>query len=167
MCHAGCMLSASCCSHTYISAPRHVEAIVRYCCGVYRPQSCLRTASAADRLISRRRAARSAAFSVQRQSAVRCAAAADVGQDVDALNSKFGIPEHVMVKPGRGGLPMVQLQHTCGASAEVHLQLASDDPAANCSACCTTLQQLWDDPIDPAYLTHRDNHCRCTCWVEW
>jgi glucose-6-phosphate 1-epimerase len=52
---------------------------------------------------------------------VRCAAAADVGQDVDALNSKFGIPEHVTVKPGRGGLPMVQLQHTCGASAEVYL----------------------------------------------
>jgi hypothetical protein len=93
---------------------------------VNRPQACLRTSAAADRFFSSRRVARSARVSMQRQSLVRCAAAADVDQDVDALNSKFGIPEHVAVKAGRGSLPMVHLQHACGASAEVSLQLQNE-----------------------------------------
>ncbi len=50
---------------------------------------------------------------------VRCTATADTAQDVEALNAKFGIPEHVTIKAGREGLPMVHLQHSCGASAEV------------------------------------------------
>ncbi len=49
---------------------------------------------------------------------LRCAAAAS-GADIGTLQSKFGIPEHVEVTTGEGGLPVVRLTHTCGASAEV------------------------------------------------
>ena len=55
---------------------------------------------------------------------LRCAAAAS-GADIGTLQSKFGIPEHVEVTTGEGGLPIVRLTHSCGASAEVKLRAAS------------------------------------------
>lgn len=55
---------------------------------------------------------------------LRCAAAAS-GVDIGTLQSKFGIPEHVEVTTGEGGLPIVRLTHSCGASAEVKLRPAS------------------------------------------
>lgn len=41
--------------------------------------------------------------------------------DVAELNKKFGIKDHVQIMEGRGGLPMVRLTHSCGASADVYL----------------------------------------------
>eukprot|EP00208_Stichococcus_sp_RCC1054_P003283 CAMPEP_0206138546 /NCGR_PEP_ID=MMETSP1473-20131121/3398_1 /ASSEMBLY_ACC=CAM_ASM_001109 /TAXON_ID=1461547 /ORGANISM="Stichococcus sp, Strain RCC1054" /LENGTH=342 /DNA_ID=CAMNT_0053532011 /DNA_START=90 /DNA_END=1118 /DNA_ORIENTATION=- len=56
----------------------------------------------------------------QARRALRCVATA-AGTDVGALQQKFGIPEHVEVTTGQGGLPIVRLTHSCGASAEVYL----------------------------------------------
>lgn len=99
------------------------------CCSRCTTQSCRLTPAAAFQPFSTRRskAPRSAAFSnARQQSVVRCAAASGVDQDIEALNAKFGIPEHgVTVKAGRGGLPMVHLQHACGATAEVRLDAFS------------------------------------------
>ena len=49
------------------------------------------------------------------------AAAAAAAPDIQALNKEFGIPDHVEVFAGLGGLPTVRLTHACGASAEVCL----------------------------------------------
>ncbi len=49
------------------------------------------------------------------------AAAAAAAPDIAALNNEFGIPDHVEVFAGLGGLPTVRLMHACGASAEVCL----------------------------------------------
>jgi glucose-6-phosphate 1-epimerase len=50
-----------------------------------------------------------------------CSAAASSTADIQILNDKYGIPGHVEVVAGRGGLPTVVLKHACGASAEITL----------------------------------------------
>ena len=79
------------------------------------------------------RASRSAArFS----SAVVVASSAAADQ-VKELNSKFGIPDHVEFKEGRGGLPTVVLKHACGASAEILLF----------GGCITSFKQASGDEV--------------------
>ena len=55
----------------------------------------------------------------QRQPQALQCATVTAQPDIEALNKEFGIPEHVEIKAGKGGLPVVHLQHSCGASAEV------------------------------------------------
>lgn len=68
--------------------------------------------------------------------AVRAAAAA-AAPDIQALNKEFGIPDHVEVFAGLGGLPTVRLTHACGASAEVCLF----------GGCITSFKQASGDEV--------------------
>lgn len=68
---------------------------------------------------------------------VRAEAAAAGAVDVDALNKQFGIPGHVEVFKGLGGLPTVRLSHACGASAEVTLY----------GGCITSFKQASGDEV--------------------
>ena len=69
-------------------------------------------------------------------------AAATAGQvDVQSLQTKFGIANHVEITTGKGGLPKVVLTHASGTKAEVRVlgSVSALELAVLCSSTLITL----------------------------